>query len=113
VTGFFFPLDRVLPSHVVGAVSLMVLALALVALYVRRLAGPCRWLYVGSAVLALYLNVFVAVVQAFQKVPPLHRLAPTQAESPFLVAQLLILALFLGLGILAVMRFRPALPRPA
>ena len=67
VTGFLFPLTKLLPSHVVGIISLVVLAAALLALYVFHLDGPWRWIYVVGAVLALYLNVFVAVVQAFQK----------------------------------------------
>jgi hypothetical protein len=112
VTGFFFPSERVLPSHVVGVISLVVLAVAILALYLYRLTGAWRWLYVVSAVLALYLNVFVGVAQAFQKLPVLSRLAPTQSEMPFLVAQLLVLALFLVLGIRALARFRPAAPTP-
>jgi hypothetical protein len=111
VTGFLLPSEHVLPSHVVGVISLVVLVVALLALYVFRLAGPWRWLYVGSAVLALYLNVFVGVVQAFQKVPVLSRLAPTQSEPPLLVAQLMVLAIFAVLGIRAVIRFRPAASR--
>jgi hypothetical protein len=67
VTGFFFPRDQLLPSHIVGIISLVVLAVAIFAFYVRHLAGPWRWIYVAGAVLALYLNVFVGVVQAFQK----------------------------------------------
>ena len=111
VTGFFFPAAQVLPSHVVGVISLVVLAITLVALYVKRLAGSWRWIYVAGAVLALYLNSFVGVVQAFLKVPALNRLAPTQSEPPFLVAQLAVVALFVVLGIRAAMRFRPAVPR--
>jgi len=112
VTGFLFPADHLLPSHVVGVISLVVLAVALPALYVYRLAGPWRWLYVGSAVLALYLNVFVGVVQVFQKLPVLTRLAPTQSEPPFLVAQVAVLATFVVLGIRAVVRFRPMATTP-
>ena len=111
VTGFFFPAAQVLPSHVVGVISLVVLAITLVALYVKRLAGSWRWIYVAGAVLALYLNSFVGVVQAFLKVPALNRLAPTQSEPPFLVAQLTVMALFVVLGIRAAMKFRPAVPR--
>ena len=112
VTGFLFPAAHVLPSHVVGVISLVVLAVTLVALYVRRLAGSWRWIYVTGAVLALYLNVFVGVVQAFQRVPALRRLAPTQSEPPFLVAQLLVLTIFVLLGIRAVVKFRPVVPQP-
>jgi hypothetical protein len=107
VTGFLFPRDHLLPSHVVGIISLVVLAVVILALYVYDLVGPWRWIYVGGAVLALYLNVFVGIVQAFQKLPFLHRLAPTQSEAPFFVAQLIVLAIFAVLGILAVGRFRP------
>ena len=79
VTGFFFPRDHILPAHIVGVISLVVLAIAIVARYVYRIAGPWRWIYVASASLALYLNAFVGVVQAFQKVPFLASLAPTFA----------------------------------
>jgi hypothetical protein len=109
VTGFMFPATALLPSHIVGAISLVVLVVALAALCKFRLAGFWRGLYVTSAVLALYLNVFVGVVQAFQKLPPLHQLAPTQSETPFALAQLVVLVLFAALGVLAVRRFRPAL----
>jgi hypothetical protein len=107
VTGFFFPRDQLLPSHIVGIISLVVLAAALFALYVRRLAGAWRWIYVASALLALYLNVFVGVAQAFQKLAFLKTLAPTQSEPPFVVAQLLVLVLFVALGIAAVRAFHP------
>ena len=113
VTGFFFHSEHFGPPHVVGVVSLVVLAVAILGRYVYRLVGPWRWIYVGGAVLALYLNVFVGVVQAFEKVPFLSRLAPTQSEPPFLVAQLIVMAIFVVLGILAAMRFHPAATRPA
>jgi len=112
-TGFFFHSEHFGPPHVVGVVSLVALAVAVLGLYLYRLVGPWRWIYVGGAVLALYLNVFVGVVQAFEKVPFLSRLAPTQSEPPFLVAQLIIMAIFVVLGIRAAMRFRPAATRPA
>jgi len=107
VTGFFFPTDRLLPSHIVGIVSLAVLAIAILALYAYRLAGAWRWIYVTGAVLALYLNVFVGVVQAFQKLPFLQPLAPTQSEPPFLVTQLIVMAAFVVLGIVAAWKFHP------
>jgi hypothetical protein len=107
VTGFPFPRDHILPSHIVGVISLVVLAVAIVALYVYRLAGSWRWIYVASAVLALYLNVFVAVVQAFMKVPFLNALAPKQSEPPFVVAQAVVLVIFVVLGIVAARSFRP------
>lgn len=109
-TGFLFPFNKLLPSHVFGIVSLVVLAAALLALYVFRLDGPWRWIYVAGATLALYLNVFVAVVQAFQKLAFLQPLAPTQAEAPFIVAQVAVLAIFAALGFLAVKQFHPLMP---
>lgn len=107
VTGFFFPRDHLMPSHIVGIISLVVLTIAILALYRYRLARAWRWIYVICAVLALYLNVFVGVVQAFQKLPLLARLAPTRSEPPFLVAQLLLLAIFVVLGISAAIKYRP------
>jgi len=112
VTGFFFPFDKILPSHIVGVISLVVLAIAILALYALHLAGPWRWIYVVSAVLALYLNVFVGVVQAFQKLPFLASLAPTQSEPPFLIAQAIVLVIFVVLGIVAVRSFHPAADAP-
>jgi uncharacterized membrane protein SirB2 len=108
VTGFFFPAASFMPSHVLGILSLVFLAAALMALYVYRLAGSWRWIYVVGAVVALYFNVFVGIVQAFMKVPFLQPLAPTQSEPPFLVAQLVVMAIFIVLGILAVRKFHPA-----
>jgi hypothetical protein len=105
-TGFLFPVEDLLPSHIVGIISLIALAVAIVARYVFHLAGPWRLVYVIGAVLALYLNCFVAVVQAFLKVPALHQLAPNRNEPPFMVAQVLVLAVFIGLGIAAGKRFR-------
>jgi hypothetical protein len=109
VTGFGFPFDHFLPSHGVGILSLVVLAIAMVALYSFHLAGAWRRIYAVCAVIALYLNVFVLVVQAFEKVPPLRALAPTQSEPPFAIAQLLVLALFVALGIAAAKKFRKGL----
>jgi len=93
---------------VIGGISLAALAVALFALYGRSLAGFWRATYVASAMLALYLNVFVAIVQAFQKLSFLEALAPPQSEPPFLVAQSIVLVAFVILGFLAVRRFRPA-----
>ena len=106
VTGFLFPFDHLLPSHKVGIISLVVLTVALLARYSFHLAGGWRRTYVLTAVMALYLNVFVLVVQSFLKVPALHALAPTQQEPPFLVAQLIVLAVFIWLAIAGVKRFR-------
>jgi hypothetical protein len=107
VSGYFLPADHLLPSHIVGAVSLVVLAIAIVARYRRQLAGSWRWVYVVTAVAALYLNVFVGIVQSFLKVPALKAAAPTQSEPAFVVAQLAALILFIVIGALAVIRFRP------
>jgi len=106
LTGFLFPVEHLLPSHVVGVISLVVLAVAIVARYALHLAGAWRWIYVVCAVLALYLNSFVAVVQSFLKVPVLKALAPTQKEPPFVVAQLTVMVLFIVLGTFAVKKFR-------
>ena len=108
VTGFMFPFEHLLPSHKVGAISLVVLAAALLAKYSFHLAGGWRKTYVLTAVLALYLNCFVLVVQLFLKVPALHALAPHGQEPPFLIAQLALLAVFVGLAIAAVRGFRSA-----
>jgi hypothetical protein len=106
VTGFGFPFDHLLPSHKVGMVSLLVLAVAVLARYPFHLAVAWRRIYVVCATFALYLNVFVGVVQAFLKVPALKALAPKQTETPFVVAQAVTLVLFVVLGSLAAIRFR-------
>jgi hypothetical protein len=106
VSGFAFPVDHLLPSHIVGAISLVVLAVAIVALFGLHFRGVWRGIYVVSTALVLYFNVFVGVTQAFLKVPALHALAPQQTEPPFVVAQLLVLALFILLTVVAVKRFR-------
>ena len=106
VSGFGFPFDHLLPSHKVGILSLMVLLVAILARYVFHLAGAWRRVYAISAVVALYFNVFVGVVQAFLKVPALRALAPQQTEPPFLVTQLVVLVIFVLIGIMAAKRFR-------
>jgi len=106
VTGFAFPFDHLLPSHKVGIISLVVLAVVILARYGFHLAGAWRRIYVVGAAVALYLNVFVAVVQAFLKVPALKTLAPTQKEPPFLIAQLVVLVIFIWFTILAAIKFR-------
>jgi hypothetical protein len=106
VTGFLFPFHRFLPSHGVGIVSLVVLAVAILARYALGLAGPWRRIYVITAMMALYLNVFVLIAQLFQKVPVLRAMAPTQSEPPFLVAQLAAMGFFVALTIAVAKRFR-------
>ena len=110
VTGYGFPFVRLLPSHIVGAISLVMLALAITARYVRHLAGGWRRTYVITASIALYLNVFVLVVQSFEKVPALKALAPTQKEPPFFIAHLVVMAIFIVFTILAVKRFHTEEP---
>lgn len=114
VTGFLFHSKNFGPPQVVGVISLVVLAIGLLALYRFHLAGGWRGVYVVCALAALYFNVFVAVTQAFDKVPTLHSLAPTGTEAPFAVVQLAVLAVFVALGVSAFKRFRPlSLPAPA
>jgi magnesium-transporting ATPase (P-type) len=103
-TGFLFH-SAFGPPHVIGLISLVILAVASIALYVNHLAGAARWIYIVSAVLALWFNAFVGVVQAFQKLPALHALAPTQKEPPFFAAQLVVLALFAVITAIALKRF--------
>jgi hypothetical protein len=107
-TGFLFPFTKLLPSHVVGIISLAMLAIATFALYGGRLAGVWRPVFTVTATLSLYLNVFVLVVQSFLKVSFLNALAPTQTEPAFLVAQGATLVVFLALTVLATLKFRPA-----
>jgi hypothetical protein len=106
VTGFFFPFHGFTPAIGLGIISLLVLPVAIYARYPRQLAGNWRWIYVVTAVVALYFNVFVGVVQSFEKIPALHALAPTQTEPPFKFTQLVVLALFAVLTIIAAIRFR-------
>jgi hypothetical protein len=106
VTGFGFPIHGVTPGIVLGVISLVVLAIALYARYGRQLAGAWRPIYVITAVLALYLNFFVLIVQSFQKVPALKALAPTQSEAPFIVVQLIAMVAFIVLGVLGAKGFR-------
>ncbi len=105
-TGFLFHSKAFGPPHAVGGLSLILLAVALIALYGRGLAGLWRPVYVGCAVASLYFNVFVLVVQAFGKIAALKVLAPTQTEPPFVLAQGATLILFVVLGVFAVRRFR-------
>ena len=108
VTGFGFPITGITPGIVVGIISLVILAVALFALYAQHLAGPWRWIYVITAIVALWFNVFVLIVQSFMKISVLKALAPTQSEPPFQIAQGAALVLFVVLAMLAVRQFRPA-----
>jgi len=109
VTGFMFPISGVTPAIVLGLISIVILVIALAALYLKHLSGAWRWIYVTTALVALYLNVFVLIVQSFQKLPALQKLAPTQSEPPFLIAQAVALIAFLILGAMAARKFRPDL----
>jgi len=106
VTGFFFPFHGLTPGLVIGVLSLIALAIAIFARYQRHLAGGWRRSYVISSMIALYFNVFILIVQLYEKVPALKALAPTQSEAPFKLTQLTTLVLFIVLGILAAIRFR-------
>jgi hypothetical protein len=108
LTGFLFPVQHLLPSHVIGILSLVVLAGAIFARYPMGSAGVWCRVYVVCALVALWFNVFVLVVQLFKHVPALKALAPTQTELPFSAAQLIVAAGFVVLGILSVKRFRVA-----
>ena len=109
VTGFMFLINGLTPAIVFGLISIVILAIALAALYLKHLSGAWRWIYVTTALVALYLNVFVLIVQSFQKLPALQKLAPTQSEPPFLIAQAVALIAFLILGAMAARKFRPDL----
>lgn len=101
ITGFFFPFHGFTPGQAVGVLSLIVLLFAFLAIYRYHLAGGWRRTFTISAVLALYLNVFVLIVQLFRKVPALMALAPTQSEPPFQVTQLAALLICVAIGIRA------------
>jgi hypothetical protein len=107
VTGFPLEPSGFDPARAIGVISLVLLAAAVVALYAFHLAGRWRPVYIIAAATALYLNAFVGVVQAFQKLPFLRPLAPTQSEPPFVVTQLVVLLAFIALGALALARFHP------
>jgi len=109
-TGFGFPFDRLVDSHYVGIISLVVLALSILGLYAFHFAGPWRWIFALGIALAFYFDVFVAIAQLFKKVPALHAMAPTLAEPPFLIAQAVVLAIFVWLFIAVVRRFQPGKP---
>lgn len=113
VTGFLLPAHRFMPSHGVGIVSMVVLVLAILARYTFHLAGGWRRTYIITAMIALYLNVFVLVAQAFGKVPALKAMAPTQSEPPFLVSQIVVMVLFVVFTIVAARGFRNETVRTA
>jgi hypothetical protein len=108
-TGFLFPFTQLLPSHMIGILSLVLLAIACIALYGMKLSGPWRWIYVLTALVSLYFNVFVLVIQSFLKVPALTALAPGNPPSGpvFAVVQGIVLLFFILVIIGAVRRFRP------
>jgi hypothetical protein len=108
VTGFLFPIHGFTPAIGVGIVSCVILLVALFAYYGKHLIGAWRWIYVVTAIVALYLNVFVLVVQSFIKVGALNALAPTQTEPPFKITQAVVLAIFIVTAIIASISFRPA-----
>jgi hypothetical protein len=109
VTGFFFPVAKLLPSHIIGIISLVLLAVACLALYGRKLTGAWRWVYVVTAMTSLYLNVFVGVIQSFLKVPVLHALAPGEPPGgpSFAAVQGLVLVFFVVVTVVAIRKFRP------
>lgn len=107
VTGFGFPFVRFLPAHAIGILSLVLLGIAVYALYFKHLGGPWRLAYIVTAVASQFFNTFVLVTQVFVKMPVINALAPTQSEPPFLITQLLVLVSFLALGILIAKNFPP------
>jgi hypothetical protein len=107
VTGFLFPIRGFTPALGVGILSCVILAVALFALYKEHLVGAWRWIYVITAIVSLYLNVFVLVVQSFMKFSALNVLAPTQSEPPFAIAQAAVLVIFILIGLIALVKFRP------
>ncbi len=107
-TGFLFPFTKILPSHVVAIISLVLLAVAVYALYGKGLSGVWRTVYVVTAMLALWFNVFVLIAQSFQKVALLNVYAPTGAEPPFAITQGVVLVFFIGLIVLGTRRFKTA-----
>jgi hypothetical protein len=108
LTGFLYPFHGVTPGIIIGVLSMIVLLLAILARYAFHYAGGWRATYVVTSVIALWFNVFVLIVQSFEKVPALHALAPTQTESPFKITQIVVLAVFIVLGVRAVRKFHPA-----
>jgi hypothetical protein len=112
VTGFLFPIHGFTPGLGVGMISCGILTVALFAYYIKLLLGVWRWIYVVTAIVALYLNVFVLVVQSFVKVAALNALAPTQSEPPFVISQIVVMVIFVLIGVVAAIKFRPMSVRP-
>lgn len=112
-TGYVLPASHILPSHIVAAISLVALALAIVSRYRFHRVGAWRWIYPITTVMALYFLVFVGIAQAFLKIPALHALAPTGSEPPFAIAQLIALVLFVLLGIATVRASHSSNSNPA
>ncbi len=108
-TGFGFTFRGLLPSHIVGAIALVVLAIALVARYVGHRSGAWRWIYAATMVASVYFLVFVGIAQAFAKFGPLHALSPTQSEPPFFIVQAVVLVIFVALGFAAARVYRPSI----
>ncbi len=106
ISGFLFPFERLLRSHILGLLSLLALIIAIFARYVFGLAGPGRWVYIVAAICALYFNCFAAVMQLFAKISALKIIAPTQTEPSFLIAQLIVFVVLATLTVLAIKRFR-------
>jgi len=107
VGGFLFPIHGFTPGLGVGGISSVILLIALFAYYGKGLAGGWRWIYVVTAIAALYFNVFVLIAQSFVKVGALAALAPTQSDPPFVITQAAVLAIFVLIGIIALVTFRP------
>lgn len=107
VTGYLFPFEHLTPGHILGALSLIALTIAVLARYGKHMAGSWRAVYVVTASISLYFNVFVLVAQSFMKVPSLHELAPKGSEPPFAIAQGILLVIFVVLTIYAVKKFHP------
>lgn len=106
-TGFALPAEMILPAHIIGVISCVTLSLAIYAYYVCNLQGGWRIAYLVGAILSQYFNVFVLVVQSFQKIPMLKALAPNQNEAPFAIAHLVMLGIFIVFGIFSLIKFRP------
>jgi hypothetical protein len=109
LTGFLFPIHGLTPALSVGILACVILVVALYALYKEHLVGAWRWIYVVTAVASLYLNIFVLIVQSFVKVSALNALAPTQTEPPFTIAQVVVLAIFVLIALIAAIKFRPSM----